>query len=810
MRISEAYSSTSRPVLRHIALCVAALLLLFGAAPSAAQNTDFATLLSGTGHSRVFSMTTDAAGNSYVVGETDATDFPIVGGAQSTLAGNYDAFVAKVDPGGILVFSTYFGGSGFDSGRGIVVGPDGNIYITGYTGSGNLPLVGPLDSSLGGGSDSFIAGFTSTGDTLLFSTYFGGDAEDNGEAIAADAAGNVYVAGRTRGGLALVNPAQPLFGGVEDAFVLKLDSTHSAYDYVTYLGGDQIDVALAIALDGGGRACVGGFSASGDFPAVHPSQALFGGVQDGFYSLLSSDGSTLELSSLLGGSGIDTVRSVACAPARTVVGGDTTSTDFPIVDNPGIDVQSVIGGDKDGFIAVYENAAGQPEFVTYRGGRRADSIASVAFEAGGGIGLAGDTASSDFPGLDGAVLNLHGAGIFRSNDGGASWQPSGLQGVTINGEAVVPGSPERVLAATDRGLFSSIDQGATWQAINDPYARRAVHAIDVDPLQNCHWTIGIDFAAADGATPVGGARSTDCGTSWVPWASPAIRITSVHRLTQNDRIVLTVDRVSPAGSGTLKDTCVVNDDGTLNRCLGRASSSHRIAVNPASPCEFYEGDEFGQVRRIAGALSCDHPFNDLSTGAAFGSAVTALEVAVPTDPLNTEVFAGTANGRIHSRSPAGIWSTVASNLPCRVSGLHNRGDNTLLASSCQVVTACTLGGGGCLAFPGGNRTAGFACFSEATGGLLACSAPTSDGVVGALNADGEFDVLAIGGPCSEESAAGSLTGFGRRLASTVTGECDGGGNVQSYGPYTPQSYIAVIGAARSDRIFRDFFEDLLN
>src|SRR5439155_834674 len=122
------------------------------------------------------------------------------GAFQTTLHGGGDAFVTKLNPtGSALVYSTYLGGSGFDSGFRIAVDGAGNAYVTGDTFSTNFPTTsGAFQTTFGGGvRDAFVTKLNPTGSALVYSTYLGGSEADGGRAIAVDAAGNAYVTGIT-------------------------------------------------------------------------------------------------------------------------------------------------------------------------------------------------------------------------------------------------------------------------------------------------------------------------------------------------------------------------------------------------------------------------------------------------------------------------------------------------------------------------------------------------------------------------------------------------------------------------------------
>src|SRR5205823_3978084 len=105
---------------------------------------------------------------------------------------------AKFDASGTsLIYSTYFGGSGYDQGFGIAVDGQGNAYVIGTTSSVNFPTHNPYQPTLRGAGDAFVAKINSTGSGLIYSTYLGGTVGENGRGVAVDGAGNAYVTGPT-------------------------------------------------------------------------------------------------------------------------------------------------------------------------------------------------------------------------------------------------------------------------------------------------------------------------------------------------------------------------------------------------------------------------------------------------------------------------------------------------------------------------------------------------------------------------------------------------------------------------------------
>ena len=122
----------------------------------------------------------DSAGNAYMTGFTQSSDFPTAHALQPTTHGNTDAFVAKINPSGNgFVFSTYLGGSNTDQGTSIAADSSGNAYVGGYTKSTNFPTANAVQPTNHGGWDAFVAKISGDGGELLYSTYLGGTANES-------------------------------------------------------------------------------------------------------------------------------------------------------------------------------------------------------------------------------------------------------------------------------------------------------------------------------------------------------------------------------------------------------------------------------------------------------------------------------------------------------------------------------------------------------------------------------------------------------------------------------------------------------
>src|SRR5207302_572303 len=220
-----------------------------------------------------------------------------------------------IDP--ILVFSTYLGGAGDDSGSSIARDAAGNIYLAGNTTSANFPTLGGAFSTNKGLTDIFVTKLDPTGASIIYSTYVGGSGLDRADGIADDVSGNAYVVGRvgdtstdfptTAGALATTYR-----GGDFDGIVFKLNSNGNALAYSTFIGGEDNYSTEGIAVDASGHAYITGGTRSIWFPTtITAYQGNRSGDTDAFLAKLNSTGSALLYSTYLGGSGTDRGSGVA-------------------------------------------------------------------------------------------------------------------------------------------------------------------------------------------------------------------------------------------------------------------------------------------------------------------------------------------------------------------------------------------------------------------------------------------------------------------------------------------------------------------
>ncbi|MBI2270019.1 MAG: SBBP repeat-containing protein [Bacteroidetes bacterium] len=253
------------------------------------------------------SIKTDGSGNVFITGHTRSTNFPTQnpGGTtwfQAANAGGgipIDVFIVKCTNAGLLLWSTYYGGTGRDFGMSLVTDGSGNVLITGWTDSPNFPTLNPGGGSYyqaanaGGFSDILILKFTNVG-VLLWSTYYGGNALDQGEAITIDGNGNIFIGGNTgspdfptlnSGGSSYYQGA--LGGGWYDLIILKFNNS-GALIWATYYGGTGTDSMFGgyerdcqMITDCSGNIYLTGCTTSNNFPTLNPGSGFFVGAYSG-------------------------------------------------------------------------------------------------------------------------------------------------------------------------------------------------------------------------------------------------------------------------------------------------------------------------------------------------------------------------------------------------------------------------------------------------------------------------------------------------------------------------------------------------
>jgi uncharacterized protein (TIGR03437 family) len=417
----------------------------------------YSSYLGGSGNDWGSGIAVDSAGNAYVTGHTESTDFPTANPFQSTNplgsspgAGVGCVFVSKVSADGSkLLYSTYLGGNGEDIGYAIAVDSSGDAFVTGSATSTNFPTANAFQSkNLGAFSNGFVTKLNPAGNALLFSTYLGGDQSETLYGIAVDTAGDAYITGNTNSDtFPLVNPIEAVKPNdtFPSAFLTKMSADGSTLLYSTYLGGYQgQDIGYGIAVDSTGSAYVAGTTSAPDLPTVNALQSASKNSSDtGFIMKINPSGSALVYSTYLGGGVIDHLYAIAVDSAgNAYVTGSTNSTDFPTMNalqpsGPGGFVSKI---NATGSALVYSTYLGHGGTIGY----------GIAVNSAGEAWVTGAMPPSNFPVVNPLMTtNLNATfGSHFSADGSsllfssALWIGSGANGgiaVDSSGAAYVTG-----------------------------------------------------------------------------------------------------------------------------------------------------------------------------------------------------------------------------------------------------------------------------------------------------------------------------------------------------------------------------------
>jgi photosystem II stability/assembly factor-like uncharacterized protein len=522
---------------------------------AAGTGYDFLTYLGGKDLDGAVAIALDAAGNTYITGYTDSKDFPVTPGALSTtLPGKQiprttrppsDAFVAKLNStGSVLLYSTYLGGCCADTAVAIAVDGAGSAHVAGYTESTNFPVASvfgstncglrvpqsvivtnitptstnfvsivtnlptpcPLQSFLAGGRDAFVTKLTPDGSGLVYSTYFGGIANETSTGVAVDSAGNAYVTGWTDGvdfpvTTNVFQPqSTPLRKFVKEGFVTKFDPL-GVLLYSTYLGGAGDDTPARIAADAAGSAYVTGSESSSDFPST-PGAFNRGGV----WKTVNAAGLWIQKSAGLAHSIIEALASEPGNPAtlyagtpRGVFRSDDAGDNWTLRNGfLGSDVARAFTFDPAAPANVFAGTSFGVAFSTNRGGSWFYSLTGRDVRA---LRFPGNTA-------DTLLAGTRGSGVYRTTNGAASWKSanSGLGNLNVNAFAVPPADAQTIYAATDGGVYKSTNSGAKWRSSNHGLKTTRSQAIALDPAAPETLYVG---------TSKGIYKTTDAATNWM-------------------------------------------------------------------------------------------------------------------------------------------------------------------------------------------------------------------------------------------------------------------------------------------------------
>jgi len=360
----------------------------------------YSTFYGSTQFDQANALAVDTNGNSYIVGETWSLSLLVHPTSQIARRDGKDAFVLEMNSSlDGFASATYFGGNGDDVATSIALA-GGDILIGGETTSSDLPgTTNGYQKKSGGGLDGFVARLKlHPQPSVVATTYLGGFGSDRVNAIARDVNNNVYVAGYTSSSnFPIVTPSfGPNYqGGLQDAFVAKLNGALSSMSWSGIHGGLGADNATALALGAGGVVWVTGTTSSSLLPAVNAFQSSLLGSYDCFVARIAANGASLTYSSYVGGLASENCYAIAVdSDGSPVIAGASASADFPAT--PGA-FQVSRAGSYDNILFKLNPANGTLSFATYLGGSQTEAPTSLYQNPSGHWCLAGYTLSTNFP-----------------------------------------------------------------------------------------------------------------------------------------------------------------------------------------------------------------------------------------------------------------------------------------------------------------------------------------------------------------------------------------------------------------------------
>jgi hypothetical protein len=336
------------------------------------------------------------------------------------------------------------------------------------------------DGTVGLKAESYDAKKELIIDPLVYSTFVGGNGEDEAFSITADASGNAYITGYTVStDYPVTSGAYKITNGGNNVFVTKLNPTCSNLVYSTYIGGSNYDWGQSIAIDAAGNAYITGYTKSSNYPATTGAfQTALRGSANAFVTKLNSTGSALLYSTFIGGNSYDMGNSIAIdAGGDAYITGYTLSSNYPATTGA---FQTALRGSANAFVTKLNSTGSALLYSTFIGGTSQGYGYSIAVDAGGDAYITGYTNSSDYPTTSGAYqtalkggentfvtkLNSTGSALLYSTFiGGSGYDEGNSIAIDAGGNAYISGVTNSSDYPTTTGAFQTAFGGGDYDAL---------------------------------------------------------------------------------------------------------------------------------------------------------------------------------------------------------------------------------------------------------------------------------------------------------------------------------------------------------
>ena len=359
----------------------------------------------GSGKDIVTGMAVAADGSVWICGETTSNDLPFpTSPLKGAFKGATDGFVAKLSADLKTVLAgMYIGGTGADRANAIAVGPMGDVVVVGGMASAkSLPTINSFDETQNGKTDGFYISIDAAGKIVNSASYLGGLENDEMTSVTVDSKNNAVIGGYTA---SVDFPTFPVknriwvedggcpyggssghweetgnvcfdntFGGGQDAVVIKVQLSGDMV-YSAYFGGEGVDIGTSVAVGPDDVAYLLGYSSSKDLPIPAEVNSTFGGMNDGFYAAVSSNGLKLVSAQYVGGAGDDRITGARSVGSIVTAVGTTTAA----IPEVGLGASSQPRGEQDGFLVRFTTL--EQTYCTITGTPGTDQPLSLAVDS---------------------------------------------------------------------------------------------------------------------------------------------------------------------------------------------------------------------------------------------------------------------------------------------------------------------------------------------------------------------------------------------------------------------------------------------